>query len=633
MVKKRTAGKGTFALLALAGGLMTGLALPNLDILSQNFSNKGSLLYVSANALQDRDGNVNIQNRNDFVTEGKGSYPIRIQSKIISPFRNEVMIDEERTISIRIYRNDQLYKSKELRTRKEEIIYSLDTSSLKKNDKIQIFVTLYSSKGKKLNTDIHKFTIHSREDLNSIKIRTNEKISWNQFKDEKITIPVKISFANKNGKEKPADLMQNIKISASDGKTYVLQRYKNSSNYYVELYKNNVQEKNLSLSYDIINTNVPYDRVKNEIEIRSEDTLETIAFPENEVSIDIGETYKVPLKLVPFTSSEKNRLKWESADPNIAKVDDSGKIQGIKKGTTSIRVTGKYASASMKLTVKSYLKDIVTENDVFLEEGVSQKLNYRLEPASADAELSFRASDLSIIDIDKNGLIQAKKAGKCNVLVSYQDIEKKVPVTVMPRLEKIVPKRTQLNMAPEDTYEIEFTTMPDKYPKPLTFSYKSMDNKIAKVSESGKITAVGEGDTQIIISHNDIEAAINIRVNEQKKAIELKQKEISINDTFDISELLPDSINRDRVRLEVPKDATLTADGLTISPVNEGSTVLTILVDNVPVFLTVHTSLLTESPVSIQQPITTASSLYCLKDKRVSYDFLGLQWNAFIREK
>ena len=94
MVKKRTAGKGTFALLALAGGLMTGLALPNLDILSQNFLNKGSLLYVSANALQDRDGNVNIQNRNDFVTEGKGSYPIRIQSKIISPFRNEVMIDE-----------------------------------------------------------------------------------------------------------------------------------------------------------------------------------------------------------------------------------------------------------------------------------------------------------------------------------------------------------------------------------------------------------------------------------------------------------------------------------------------------------------------------------------------------------
>lgn len=632
MIIDRAERKRAFALFAFVGGMTFGFLFSNLEGFPCDNLNKNFLLPVSASVLQDRDGTIEIQNKNDIVVERNGSYPIRIQSKIISPFRNEFIPDEERTISIRIYKNNQLYKTKELKTKKDNIVYSFSTRALKKNDKVQIFVTLYSSDGKKLNTDIQKFSVLSENEFNSIKIKTNEKISWNQFKDEKITIPVMISFVNKNGEEKAADLMQNIKISASDGKTYVLQKYKNSSNYYIELYKNNVQEKQLSLSYDIIDTNMPYNHIKNEIEIRSEDTLDRISFPEKEMSVDIGETYKVPLKLTPFTSSEKNRLKWESTNPHVATVDNNGKIQGIKKGTTFIRATGKYASASMKLTVKSYLKDIITENDIFLEEGTSQKLNYRIEPASADAELSFRSSDISIVDIDENGLIHAKKAGKCNILVSYQDIEREVPVTVMPKLEKITPQKTQLNMTLEDTYDIEFTTTPNKYPKPLSFSYKSMDNEIAKVDENGKITAISEGDTQIIISHNDSKAVINIRVNEQKKAINLKKKEISINDDFDISGLLPDDINKNKVKLEIPIDTTLQANGLMISPIAEGSTVLTILVDNVPVFLTVHTSLLPKSLSPSYKLINSASLLYCLDDKRVSYDFLGFQWDVFIRK-
>ena len=71
--------------------------------------------------------------------------------------------------------------------------------------------------------------------------------------------------------------------------------------------------------------------------------------------IDAGSTYTFKYELSPIGSTEK--VKWTSADPAIATVDEKGTVTGIKAGTTRITAeTQTGQKDSVCVTVKAVAK-------------------------------------------------------------------------------------------------------------------------------------------------------------------------------------------------------------------------------------------------------------------------------------
>ena len=91
-------------------------------------------------------------------------------------------------------------------------------------------------------------------------------------------------------------------------------------------------------------------------------TIESATVPVNGVTLDKTElslivdgTAKLDAKVEPDTATDKT-VTWESSDPNVATVDQSGKVTAVAPGTATITATagGKTATCSVTVTAKTY---------------------------------------------------------------------------------------------------------------------------------------------------------------------------------------------------------------------------------------------------------------------------------------
>ncbi len=138
------------------------------------------------------------------------------------------------------------------------------------------------------------------------------------------------------------------------------------------------------------------------------------------LSLDAGETVTPVWHMVPANATNKDVI-WKIEDSSIARVDKSGRITGLKQGTTVLHIqtrNGKYA-AQCKLTVELYVSNIWLKNNmIHMTIGDSRKLSARIIPERRTKEkIIWRSSDSSVVSVTNEGMIKALKRGKATVMV------------------------------------------------------------------------------------------------------------------------------------------------------------------------------------------------------------------------
>lgn len=205
--------------------------------------------------------------------------------------------------------------------------------------------------------------------------------------------------------------------------------------------------------------------------------------------IKIGETLTI-------TSIAPN-VKFASEDEKIATVDAKGLIKGISAGSTNLLLTAEgYLDTKVPVTVSAdnYVPPKIKcpPQDLTGMELV-EKTTATLSPDAPNTK--FVSGDEKIITVDSKGLVTAVAVGETTVTLSaegYSDLVIKAKVIthqtypIIPCLPETVP-----------SLEVGATTR-------LTTSegakYKSDNDKVATVDETGVITGVAEGTANITIS-------------------------------------------------------------------------------------------------------------------------------------
>lgn len=242
----------------------------------------------------------------------------------------------------------------------------------------------------------------------------------------------------------------------------------------------------------------------------------TLSVPSSTYTLKINQSVTVE-PTIGETDKQLNLL-WESDTPEVAGVDNSGKITGKAIGTAIVTVTLKdYPDVFQKITVSvdGTILTLSGEDTVYVGSTVQLTATDAL---STDNKVLWKSSDTTILTVDQNGLIIGVKEGTARVQITSK-------VSAAEKLEKEIKVETP---APEsiDINDIDLTkvTLSKKvrlkatvFPEtaPQNVVWTSSNEKVATVNETGLITPVWKGEVTITATAEgtDISVQVTFTVN------------------------------------------------------------------------------------------------------------------------
>lgn len=233
-----------------------------------------------------------------------------------------------------------------------------------------------------------------------------------------------------------------------------------------------------------------------------------------------GKTLQLKVEILPEDSDQL--VTYSSSNKAVAEIDENGLITAKKAGSAIIT-----AATSNKLTAKCTIKIIKEvlpsslssdQNSLILAAGDSKKLDVKVTPAnSTDKLLKFKSSKTSVITVDADGNLLAKKKGDAKITItSVNGISIICSVIVV---AKGTPVSMELNHTDVTLGIMQSAQVIPTYPEGTSntkTTYSTSNKKVATVDKYGYITGKGEGSATITAkASNGITKTISVTVTSE----------------------------------------------------------------------------------------------------------------------
>ncbi len=187
-------------------------------------------------------------------------------------------------------------------------------------------------------------------------------------------------------------------------------------------------------------------------------------------------------------------------------------------------------------------KIVISKSSLALSSGQTAKLSATVYPKNTvNSSVAWSSSDKSVATVSKDGVVTAVGNGKAKIYCSaVNGIKDYCSVNVSTLSTDVILNTKTLNMYKSQTKTLTATVLPDDTTD-KSLSWKSSDTSVAKVSSSGKVTAVGTGTATITCKTKDTGAFMTCKVNVTKKvyvksvSLDESEKAIFKNKTFQLT--------------------------------------------------------------------------------------------------
>ncbi|MCQ2538743.1 MAG: Ig-like domain-containing protein, partial [Lachnospiraceae bacterium] len=160
-------------------------------------------------------------------------------------------------------------------------------------------------------------------------------------------------------------------------------------------------------------------------------------------------------------------------------------VKGTGQGTITITLTaslGRKATTSVK--VVKPITDISVPRNIFLNPRQTKTIKPTLTPADSMMAVNYKSSNTSVATVDANGRVKAIKNGIATITVT--DAKNKVEKKVKAYINTTGINKTKLSLYRKDSEYLHYFGKE-------TVVWKCSDTSVAKVSTSGKVTALKKG--------------------------------------------------------------------------------------------------------------------------------------------
>jgi len=219
------------------------------------------------------------------------------------------------------------------------------------------------------------------------------------------------------------------------------------------------------------------------------------------MTMEVGETGSLYAEIQPAGTTNKT-LHWESADPTVAMVDESGGITAVGPGKTEITVTtanGKRAECSVEVLIRESIA--LSAREVSLIVGESQQIYAEIQPDSAP--ITWHSADESVA-VCTDGMIRAVGAGQTEVtavLPGGTQAACRVTVKTSDHPQAQIRLDVEyLTLRVGDVYTFTAEVTPIPYP----VGWSTGNREVVHIlDQKGSISAAAPGETMVTASVSD----------------------------------------------------------------------------------------------------------------------------------
>jgi len=134
-----------------------------------------------------------------------------------------------------------------------------------------------------------------------------------------------------------------------------------------------------------------------------------------------------------------------------------------------------------------------------MNNSASQTLKLTVTPADFTDAISWKSSDEKVIKVDDRGNVKAVGVGEATVRVTVGSLTESIKLTVIQPANNIRLNQTKLSLDGGSTYQLKATVQPDNAINKEVV-WKSSDEAVASVDETGLVTALTAGTAEITVT-------------------------------------------------------------------------------------------------------------------------------------
>lgn len=153
--------------------------------------------------------------------------------------------------------------------------------------------------------------------------------------------------------------------------------------------------------------------------------VKAIKLSKSNMALNVGQSEALQASVAPSTAST-GTLKWSSAIPSVATVDQNGMVTGVSEGTTVITVTSEDGKVSASCTVQVTFKHVesvsLNKTELKLFVGKTATLIATCYPADAsETAVKWTSSDTEVATVSGSGVITAHSFGTTTITATTVD--------------------------------------------------------------------------------------------------------------------------------------------------------------------------------------------------------------------
>ncbi len=237
----------------------------------------------------------------------------------------------------------------------------------------------------------------------------------------------------------------------------------------------------------------------------------SLSINKHKAVLAIDETLPLLVEIQPDKASDKT-VKWSSSNPDVVEVSDEGIVKAKQAGSAMIRAfacSNPLIQDSCEVTViKPITSIIVSETSLVMRQNKDkQQLSAVIIPEDAtDKNIIWSSSNEEVAEVDKNGLVSAKKVGKATIKATSATnptVFGQCQVTVIQPVSGIKLSETALIMSAIGETKQLFAEIQPSDASEKTVLWTSSNPSVCMVSNNGTIVAVGFGTATIIATTVD----------------------------------------------------------------------------------------------------------------------------------
>ncbi len=263
-------------------------------------------------------------------------------------------------------------------------------------------------------------------------------------------------------------------------------------------------------------------------------TVTEVTISQPTVELVVGETVKLSATIKPSDATDQS-ISWISTSIGIATVANDGLVTAVAEGKATIKATagGKSASCAVTVSKKPVPVSTVTLNktSLALTKGESKTLTATVTPADATSKsVSWTSSNPSIASVDSKGKVTGTGNGSATITAKVDDKEATCAVTVTVPIESISLNKTDLILDKGQSETLIATIKPDDTTEKNVTWFSADPGVAAVVVTSGKVIAMGGGQTSVSAKVGDKIASCTVTVRVPVESVNLNRTDITLDE-------------------------------------------------------------------------------------------------------